>query len=114
MSANIAARTSHDVCILDVSGRITLGESTALRSAIRETVKSGQKHILLNMSGVRYVDSAGLGELISAYASVTSQGGKLKLLNLTEKLSELLAITKLLTVFECYRDEREALNSFYG
>ena len=66
------------------------------------------------MSGVSYMDSSGIGELISAYASVTGQGGKLKLLNLTERLSELLAITKLLTVFECYRDEREALNSFYG
>jgi anti-sigma B factor antagonist len=101
------------VAILDVSGRITLGEAgVELRNKIRETVQSGQKSILLNLGEVSYMDSSGIGELVSAYASVSNQGGRLKLLNLTKKLHELLAITKLLTVFETFEDESHALQSF--
>ncbi|MBI2822703.1 MAG: STAS domain-containing protein [Acidobacteria bacterium] len=111
---NIAARSSNDVCILDLEGKITMGEScVALRHAIRERVRLGQKHMLLNMRDVSYMDSSGTGELVGAYASVTSQGGQLKLLNLTARLRELLAITKLLTVFECYDNESQALNTFF-
>ena len=110
---SIAVRTSYDVTILDLQGKIVLGEPcTELRGAIRDLLRSGQKNILLNMAEVTYIDSAGIGELVSAYSSVSSQNGKLKLLNLTKKLEEVLAITKLLTVFECFNDEARAVQSF--
>ena len=110
---NIGTRTVDTVTILDISGKITIGESSVeLRNKIRDLVKSGQKNILLNMGDVSYMDSSGIGELVSAYTNVTNSGGKLKLLNLTKKLHELLAITKLLTVFESYENEQQALQSF--
>ncbi|MBI2820733.1 MAG: STAS domain-containing protein [Acidobacteria bacterium] len=110
---NIATRTVNGVSVLDMSGRLVLGESNvALRETIRDLVTSGQKHILLNMEGVSHVDSNGIGELINAYVHVKSQGGQLKLLNLTKNLHELLAITKLLTVFDCYENEGLAVQSF--
>lgn len=110
---NIATRSVNNVSILDLGGKITIGESCVeLRNRIRELLKSGSKNILLNLGEVSYMDSSGIGELVSAYTSVTNQGGQLKLLNLTKKLHELLAITKLLTVFESYENENQALQSF--
>jgi anti-sigma B factor antagonist len=110
----ITTRDAGDVRILDISGKITLGEGTAaLRNEVRNALKDGHKKILLNLSDVAYVDSSGIGELVSCYTTTVNQGGQLKLLNLTKKLQELLAITKLLTVFgHTYTDEREAVASF--
>ncbi|MBI1745714.1 MAG: STAS domain-containing protein [Acidobacteria bacterium] len=109
----ISTRNVGDVKILDVSGKITLGEDTAeLRNEVKTLLKNGQKKIVLNLADVNYIDSSGLGELVSCHVTADSQGAKLKLLNLTKKLRELMAITKLLTVFETYEDEASALASF--
>ena len=110
---NISERAAEGVTILDLTGRLTLGEpGIALRGKIRGLVQLGQKDILLNLGNVTYMDSSGIGELVSAYATVSGQGGRLKLLNLTKKLHELLAITKLLTVFETFENENHAIQSF--
>ena len=110
---NIRERQAGDVTILDLDGKITIGEgSVSLRGAIRRLVEEGKKKILLNLSGVGYVDSSGIGELVSSYTTTSSKGGQLKLLNLTQKIQDLLTITKLLTVFDVYDDESTALNSF--
>ena len=110
---NIRERQAGDVTILDLEGKITIGEgSVSLRSAIRRLIEEGKKKILLNLAGVGYVDSSGIGELVSSYTTIGREGGQLKLLNLTQKIQDLLAITKLLTVFDVYDDESEALNSF--
>ncbi len=102
-----------DVHLLDCSGKITLGEGTmAVRNTVREVLKNGGKKIVLNLADVNYIDSSGIGELVSSFTTVTNQSGQLKLLNLTKKIHELLAITKLLTVFQTYEDEQAALNSF--
>jgi anti-sigma B factor antagonist len=109
----IETRTVGDVYVLDCSGKITLGEGTmAVRNAVREVLKNGGKKIVLNLSDVNYIDSSGIGELVSSFTTVTNQGGKLKLLNLTKKIQELLAITKLLTVFQVYDSEQAAVSSF--
>jgi anti-sigma B factor antagonist len=109
----IETRTVGDVHILDCSGKITLGEGTmAVRNTVRDVLKTGGKKIILNLSDVNYIDSSGIGELVSSYTTVTNQGGKLKLLNLTKKIQELLAITKLLTVFSVYDNEQQAISSF--
>lgn len=109
----IDTRTVGDVYVLDCSGKITLGEGTmAIRNTVREVLKNGGKKIVLNLADVNYIDSSGIGELVSTYTTVTNQGGKLKLLNLTKKIQELLAITKLLTVFQVYDNEQSALSSF--
>jgi len=109
----IDTRTVGDVQILDCSGKITLGEGTmAIRNAVREVLKNGGKKIVLNLSEVNYIDSSGIGELVSTYTTVTNQGGQLKLLNLTKKIQELLQITKLLTVFSVYESEQKAIASF--
>ena len=109
----IDSRTVGDVHILDCSGKITLGEGTmAVRNAVREVLKNGGKKIVLNLSDVNYIDSSGIGELVSSYTTVTNQGGQLRLLNLTKKIQELLAITKLLTVFQVYDTEQAAVSSF--
>lgn len=109
----IEIRSQGDITILDVSGRITIGEGTAqIRNTVRELLKNGKSKILLNLGDVNYVDSSGVGELVSSYTTVTNAGGQLKLLNLTKKLRELLAITKLLTVFDTFTDEQEALGSY--
>lgn len=109
---NIKERQAGDVTVLDMDGKITIGEgSVALRSAIRRLLEEGKKKILLNLAGVGYIDSSGIGELVSSYTAI-KDGGQLKLLNLTQKLRDLLAITKLLTVFDVYESESEALNSF--
>ena len=110
---NINERQAGDVTVLDMSGKITIGEgSVALRTAIRRLLEEGKKRILLNLAGISYVDSSGIGELVSSYTAINKEGGQLKLLNLTQKLQDLLTITKLLTVFDVYESEAEALNSF--
>jgi anti-sigma B factor antagonist len=110
---NIKERQAGDVTILDMDGKVTIGEgSVALRTAIRRLLEESKKKILLNLSGVGYIDSSGIGELVSSYTAINKEQGQLKLLNLTQKLRDLLAITKLLTVFDVYEDESEALNSF--
>jgi anti-sigma B factor antagonist len=110
---NINQRQAGDVAILDLNGEVRIGDSaTALRGAIRDLVSAGNKKILLNLAGVRYIDSSGIGELIANYTTVGRSGGQLKLLNLTDKVQDLLVITKLLTVFDVYENEAEALGSF--
>ncbi len=109
----IETRTVGDVKVLDCSGKITLGEGTmAIRNTVREVLKNGGKKIVLNLADVNYIDSSGIGELVSTYTTVTNQGGHLKLLNLTKKIQELLAITKLLTVFQVFDNEQSAIGSF--
>jgi anti-sigma B factor antagonist len=101
------------VTILDLHGKILIGEGDdALRDAVTKLVESSKSKILLNLADVPYVDSAGLGEIVRCYTTVSRKGGKLKLLNLTAKIRDLLAITKLLTVFETYDSEDEAVRSF--
>lgn len=106
-------RQAGDVTILDLSGAIRMGDGAiALRSAIRSLIEQGNKKVLLNLAAVKNIDSSGIGELIANYTSLSRDGGQLKLLSLTEKIRDLLVITKLLTVFDSYDDEAEALNSF--
>ena len=113
MSMKISTRQVDGVTILDLSGRITLGEgSVQLRDAVRDLLSKGQKHILLNLADVNYIDSSGIGELVSAFTTVRNQGGELKLLKLTKKVHDLLQITKLYTVFDIKDDEAEAIASF--
>src|SRR5262249_37140803 len=111
MKAN--KRQMDGVTILDLSGRITLGEgSVVLRDTIRDLINGGDKKILLNLGDVTYIDSSGIGELVSAYTTVRNQGGDLKLLNLTKKVHDLLQITKLYTVFDVKDDEATAIAAF--
>jgi anti-sigma B factor antagonist len=99
--------------VIDVSGRITLGEGCAqLRELIRDQLSKGNKQVLLNLADVTYIDSSGIGELVSAYTAVSNQGGQLKLLNLTKKVHDLLQITKLYTVFDIHDDEAKGIASF--
>jgi anti-sigma B factor antagonist len=101
------------VAVVDLSGRIVLGEATTtLREVLQNLASQGQKKILLNLAEVSYIDSSGLGALVSGYTTVTGQAGQLKLLNLTAKVKDLLQITKLLTVFEVFTDEASAVRSF--
>lgn len=110
---DINERQAGDVTVLDMTGAIRMGEgSGVLRSAIRNLVSDGKKKILLNLSGVRYIDSSGIGELIANYTTVSKDGGQMKLLNLTDKVQDLLVITKLLTVFDVYEEEGKALSEF--
>ena len=110
---NISERQVGDVTILDMDGKITIGEgSVALRTAIRRLLEEGKKKILLNLAKVNYIDSSGIGELVSSYTAIGKESGQLKLLNLTQKLQDLLTITKLLTVFDVYESEDEALASY--
>ena len=113
MSMKLNTRQVDGVTILDLSGRITLGEgSVQLRDAVRDLLAKGSKLILLNLGDVNYIDSSGIGELVSAYTTVRNQGGELKLLNLTKKVHDLLQITKLYTVFDVKDDEASAIASF--
>ena len=113
MSMKVTTRQVDGVTILDLSGRITLGEgSVQLRDAVRDLLAKGQKNILLNLADVNYIDSSGIGELVSAYTTVRNQGGELKLLNLTKKVHDLLQITKLYTVFDVKDDEAAAVKAF--
>lgn len=110
---DVIERQAGDVTILDMNGSVRMGEgAVALRNAIRGLVDGGKKKILLNLGGVKNIDSSGIGELIANYTTVSRDGGQLKLLNLTDKIQNLLVITKLLTVFDAYDNEPEALNSF--
>ena len=113
MSIKANTRQVDGVTVVDLSGRITLGEgSTILRDTVRELLGRGQKKILLNLGDVNYIDSSGIGELVSGYTTVTNQGGHLKLLNLTKKVRDLLQITKLYTVFDVFDEETTAIRSF--
>ncbi len=113
MSMKTSNRQVDGVTIVDCSGRITLGEgSVTLRDTVRELLGKGSKRILLNLGDVNYIDSSGIGELVSAYTTVKNQGGELKLLNLTKKVHDLLQITKLYTVFDVKDDEAAAVKSF--
>lgn len=115
MSAKAGIRRVGDVAIVDLAGRITLGEGSGLlHKTIRDLVGAGSKNILLNMKDVSYLDSAGLGELIGSYATVTNQGGQIKLEHLQSKIQDLLQLTKLYTVFPVYDTEEEAVRSFTG
>jgi anti-sigma B factor antagonist len=113
MSVKLTTRQVGDVTVIDVAGKITLGEgASTLRDALRDLAKKDQKKILLNMKDVTYIDSSGIGELVSAYTSITNQGGHLKLLGLTHRVRDLLQITKLYTVFDVHEDEAHAVRSF--
>jgi len=109
----IEERAVGDVVVLDLKGRITLGEGDQLlKDKVNSLVNQGRKRLVLNLAGVPYIDSAGLGEIVGSYTTLSRQGGSLKLLNLTKKITDLLAITKLLTVFEAFESEDEAVRSF--
>ena len=109
----ITERQAGDVTILDLVGKVTIGEgSVALRNTIRRLLGEGKNKILLNLGGVGYIDSSGIGELVSSFTAVKKEGGVLKLLSLTQKIQDLLAITKLLTVFDTFDDEPSALSSY--
>ncbi len=113
MALTISSRELDGVTILDLSGRITLGEgSVQLRDAIRDLIGKGSKNILLNMGDVNYIDSSGLGELVSAFTTAKNQQAEVKLLNLTKKVHDLLQLTKLYTVFDIKDDEASAIASF--
>ena len=113
MNVKLTTRKVGDVTVIDAVGRITLGEgASSLRDTIRELVAAGEKKLLLNLAEVSYIDSSGIGELVSAFTTVTNQGGQLKLLHLTKRIQDLLQITKLYTVFEVFDDEAHAIRSF--
>ena len=109
----IEQRTVGSVMILDLKGKVTLGEGDeVLKDKINSLILQGHKKMLLNLADVPYIDSAGLGEIVRTYTTVSRQGGQLKLVNLTKRITDLLMITKLLTVFETFDSEAEALKSF--
>src|ERR1022692_3033869 len=113
MSIDLKTRQVEEVSVVDVAGKITLGDGTsALRNLLQELVAAGHKKILLNLQDVTYIDSAGIGELVSGYTSLTNQGGTLKLLGLTNRVKDLLQITKLYTVFDVHETESHAVRSF--
>jgi anti-sigma B factor antagonist len=113
MSMKLTTRDVSGVTIVDLSGKITLGEGgMTLREEVRKLLADGSKKIVLNLGDVNYIDSSGLGELVSAYTAVKNAGGELKLLNLTSKVRDLLVITKLVTVFDVKDDEASAVSSF--
>ena len=110
---NVRERQAGDVTVLDLEGKVTIGDgNVALRGAVRRLIEEGKKKVLLNLGGVGYMDSSGFGELVSSHTTISREGGQLKMLGLGEKIKELLVITKLLTVFDTYGTEPEALNSF--
>ncbi|MDE3178687.1 MAG: STAS domain-containing protein [Acidobacteriota bacterium] len=113
MSMKAKTRRVDSVTVVDISGRITLGDDLGeLRQLIRSLLDQGQKNILLNLADVTYIDSSGIGELVSGFTAASNKGGSLKLLSLTKKVQDLLQITKLLTVFDVYDDEATAIASF--
>ena len=113
MSIEFSTRQADDITIVDLKGRITLGEGTVtLRDAVHDLLSKGKKRILLNLGDVNYVDSSGIGELVSGFTTVTNSGGNLKLLNLNKRVKDLLQITKLYTVFDVHEDEAGAIRSF--
>ena len=113
MSATITTRQVGDVTVVDAAGKITLGEGSAmLRDQVRNLLGAGHRKILINLGEVNYIDSSGIGELVSCFTAVTGLSGQLKLLNLTKRVHDLLQITKLYTVFEIHDDEAKAVRSF--
>jgi anti-sigma B factor antagonist len=113
VSIKLNTRQVGDVTVLDLAGRITLGEgSSTLRDSLKELVAKGEKKLLLNLGDVTYIDSSGIGELVSGFTTVTNGGGSLKLLGLNKRVKDLLQVTKLYTVFEAFEDEAEAVRSF--
>jgi anti-sigma B factor antagonist len=109
----IEERVVDDVTILDLKGKMTLGEGDELlKDKIGSLVSQGKKKILLNLASVPYIDSAGLGEIVRTYTSISRQGGRLKLLNVSKRIQDLLVITKLITIFDSYDHEAEAVKSF--
>jgi anti-sigma B factor antagonist len=113
MSVSITVRKTKDVCILDVEGRITIGEgASTLRETLRMLPKQGHSKLLLNLADATMIDSTGLGVLVAGFASITNQGGQLKLVKLTTRIRDLLLMTKLFTVFEVFEDEAGAVRSF--
>jgi anti-sigma B factor antagonist len=115
MTITAASREIGGVTVIDLDGRITLGEGSALlRDLIRKNLDAGHKKIVMNLAGVAYIDSTGLGELVSAYRLMKSQGGELKLLNINKKVSDLLQITRLYAVFDIHNNEAQAVSSFHN
>jgi anti-sigma B factor antagonist len=113
VSMKATIRQVDSITVIDLSGRITLGEGCVqLRQLIRDELGKGNKNLLVNLADVTYIDSSGIGELVSAFTAVSNQGGQLKLLNLTKKVHDLLQITKLYTVFDVHDDEAKAIGSF--
>ncbi len=113
MSVKLTTRQVGDVTVIDASGKITLGEgASTFRDAVRDLVAKGSKKLLLNLSNVTYIDSSGIGEMVSGFTTVTNHGGNLKLLGLSKRIKDLLQITKLYTVFEVFDDEASAVRSF--
>ncbi|MEQ1573593.1 MAG: STAS domain-containing protein [Vicinamibacterales bacterium] len=109
----IEERAAGDVTLLDLKGKLTLGEGDELlKDKINSMIQQGQRKIVLNLAEVPYIDSAGLGEIVRTYTTISRQGGQLKLLNLTKRITDLLSITKLLTVFDTYDTEADAVRSF--
>ncbi len=114
MSVKLSSRQVGDVTVIDAAGRITLGEgASAFRDMIRDLAAKGNKKLLVNLSEVSYIDSSGIGELVSGFTTVTNNGGQLKLVGLSKRVKDLLQITKLYTVFEVFDDEAEAIRSFH-
>jgi anti-sigma B factor antagonist len=115
MSVQVSTRRVNEIRVVDVSGRVTLGEgASVLRDALRAMANEGEKKVLLNLAGLVYLDSSGIGVLVGGFATMRNQGGQLKLLNLTGRVKDLLLVTKLYTVFEIYEDEAAAIESFGG
>ena len=113
MSVKLTSRQVGDVTVIDAAGRITLGEgASAFRDAIRDLSVKGTKKVLLNLADVSYIDSSGIGEMVSGFTTITNSGGQLKLLGLNKRVKDLLQITKLYTVFDAYEDEVTAVRSF--
>lgn len=114
MSVKLTSRQVGDVTVIDAAGRVTLGEgASAFRDAIRTFAAKGDKKLLLNLADVSYIDSSGIGEMVSGFTTVTNGGGQLKLVGLSKRVKDLLQITKLYTVFEAFDDEAEAVRSFH-
>ena len=112
---NISTRHAGTVAVVDLSGQIRLGETNInLHNAIKKLVEDGEKDIVLNLAGVTHIDSSGLGELVAGFTTVERSGGQMKLVNLSERVIDLMTITKLLTVFDVFEDERTAIESFGG
>jgi anti-sigma B factor antagonist len=113
VSVKLSIRQVGDVTVIDASGRITLGEgASTFRDTVRDLAAQGSKKLLLNLSEVSYIDSSGIGEMVSGFTTVTNHGGRLKLLGLSKRVKDLLQITKLYTVFEVFDDEATAVRSF--
>lgn len=113
MSVKLTARHVGDVTVIDAAGRITLGEgASAFRDMLRDLAAKGDKKILLNLGEVSYIDSSGIGEMVSGFTTLTNHGGQLKLMGLSKRIKDLLQITKLYTVFEVFDDEADGIRSF--